>query len=106
MFTTGSSPTQRAAQLIALRITEYLSSGGLFNPELMDHEAVRDLLIDCRAELGVSLSIEEARDAYNAALNFALDEIDDLYEKAAFLNAWREGDTSEWPEFRTSGGAK
>jgi len=30
------------------RITEYLSSGGLFNPELMDHSAVRDLLIDAR----------------------------------------------------------
>lgn len=32
-------------------ITDYLSNGGLFNPELMDHAAVRDLLIDCRAAL-------------------------------------------------------
>ena len=30
------------------RITAYLSSGGLFNPELANHYAVRDLLIDCR----------------------------------------------------------
>ena len=30
------------------RITEYLASGGLFNPELMNHDAVRDLLIDLR----------------------------------------------------------
>jgi len=29
------------------RITDYLSAGGLFNPELADHVAVRDLLIDC-----------------------------------------------------------
>jgi len=28
------------------RIREYLSNGGLFNPELMDHEKVRDLLMD------------------------------------------------------------
>lgn len=33
------------------RITAYLSGGGLFNPECADHDTVRDLLIDCRAEL-------------------------------------------------------
>ncbi len=33
------------------RITQYLSSGGLFNPELMEHQKVRDLLIDCRKAL-------------------------------------------------------
>ena len=30
------------------RITNYLASGGLFNPEHMEHEKVRDLLMDCR----------------------------------------------------------
>jgi len=30
------------------RITEYLAAGGLFNPELADHYAVRDLLIEIR----------------------------------------------------------
>lgn len=30
------------------RITEYLLTGGLFNPELANHDAVRDLLIECR----------------------------------------------------------
>ena len=29
-------------------ITNYLMSGGLFNPELADHIVVRDLLIECR----------------------------------------------------------
>jgi hypothetical protein len=33
------------------RITAYLSLGGLFNPEMANHEAVRDLLIDCRTAL-------------------------------------------------------
>lgn len=42
---------------IVARLREYLASGGLFNPELMDHAAVRDLLIDCRHE------IERMRDA-------------------------------------------
>jgi hypothetical protein len=30
------------------RITQYLVSGGLFNPESMDHDAVKELLIECR----------------------------------------------------------
>lgn len=36
---------------IEARIAEYLSTGGLFNPEFADHNAVRDLIIDCRKEL-------------------------------------------------------
>lgn len=33
------------------RITEYLDSGGLWNPELADHAAVRDLICDARDEI-------------------------------------------------------
>ena len=33
------------------RIKDYLSMGGLFNPELANHGAVRDLILDARAEL-------------------------------------------------------
>lgn len=36
---------------VLIKIKEYLSSGGLFNPELMEHEKVRDLIIECREEL-------------------------------------------------------
>lgn len=32
------------------RITEYMSMGGLVNPELMDHRAVSFLLYGCREE--------------------------------------------------------
>lgn len=32
-------------------ITDYLASGGLFNPELANHDAVRQLLIDARDEI-------------------------------------------------------
>lgn len=42
--------TQPGQDLID-RITDYLSMGGLFNPELADHWAVRDLLIECREAL-------------------------------------------------------
>ena len=45
------------------RITYYLSSGGLFNPELADHLAVRSLLMECREALAqrtwVGLTKEE-----------------------------------------------
>lgn len=42
--------TQMNEQILELsdRITAYLAMGGLFNPELANHEAVRDLLIDIR----------------------------------------------------------
>jgi hypothetical protein len=33
---------------VPARVTEYLETGGLFNPEAMDHEAVRHILIDAR----------------------------------------------------------
>jgi hypothetical protein len=33
------------------KITEYLSAGGLINPELMDHDKVRNLLIECRQRI-------------------------------------------------------
>ncbi len=45
-------PPKPSAMSVADRITEYLSGGGLFNPEYANHDAVRDLLIDCRNELG------------------------------------------------------
>jgi hypothetical protein len=41
---------ERNEQLVD-RITDYLSTGGLFNPELASHDVVRDLLIECREDL-------------------------------------------------------
>jgi hypothetical protein len=40
-----------SAGSVAGRITAYLASGGLFNPEQAIHDRVRDLLIDCRDEI-------------------------------------------------------
>ena len=33
------------------RIQNYLECGGLFNPECMEHDKVKDLIMDCRAIL-------------------------------------------------------
>lgn len=38
---------------LVTEINNYLASGGLFNPELADHNAVRDLLIRARDQLQV-----------------------------------------------------
>jgi hypothetical protein len=37
------------------RITEYLSSGGLWNTELMDHDEVRAMLIDARDVIEIAV---------------------------------------------------
>ena len=44
------------------RINDYLSCGGLFNPEMMEHEKVRALLLDCREEI---MDLQRARDRYH-----------------------------------------
>ena len=33
------------------QIKSYLGNGGLFNPEMMEHDKVRDLIISCRDEI-------------------------------------------------------
>ena len=43
--------TTTAKEALTQRITAYLSGGGLFNPEMANHDAVRDLLIDVSAAL-------------------------------------------------------
>ncbi len=47
--------------MILERISQYLQSGGLFNPELMDHAKVRDMIIACRDHIE---AIEAERDEY------------------------------------------
>lgn len=33
------------------KIDDYLANGGLFNPEMMEHDKVRDLLMECEREI-------------------------------------------------------
>lgn len=46
-----TTTAELSAEAVAGRITNYLTNGGLFNPELMEHDKVRDLLVDCRDAL-------------------------------------------------------
>ena len=62
---------------IVERCFNYLSSGGLFNPEFADHDAVRDLVIDCRDE------IEQLREV--VMLLVAYDEHDEEIQKGAVM---------------------
>jgi len=51
---------------LCTHITDYLEMGGLFNPELANHDAVRDLLIDCRAALvAAEESLARSRHAHD-----------------------------------------
>jgi hypothetical protein len=43
-----NAPAPISPNELCIRITDYLESGGTWNPESMEHDKVRDLLIDCR----------------------------------------------------------
>lgn len=42
----ASPPIDPAKRAILERVKNYLEVGGLFNPEMMDHDKVRDLIMD------------------------------------------------------------
>lgn len=61
------------------RITEYLNLGGLWNPELMDHDEVRTMLIDARDVIEIA---ERERGSVSAAAASALPSIGPRLPKA------------------------
>ena len=66
------------------RITRYLANGGMFNPELMDHEKVRDLLLDCRTALSIKQNFtpfdqEKRISELEAGLRTASDAINEMF---------------------------
>ncbi len=77
------------------RITEYLTGGGLFNPEMADHEAVRDLLLDCRAGFKEQRAREASLRAEKEELRRERDAKDALWRETAEqaatnFDAWLE----------------
>jgi hypothetical protein len=50
------------------RVASYLSTGGLFNPELAQHDNVRDLLIDLRDRIAALMAELEAAKETGRAL--------------------------------------
>ena len=76
------------------RLSDYLSGGGLFNPELANHEAVRDLLIDCRDALEQQAAQIAEKDAEIARLTECLSKANANHEH--FERAWYlRGDVNE-----------
>ena len=66
------------------RITDYLSNGGLFNPEYADHVAVRDLLIDCRIRIEeLEAEVEKLKQLLNDGHSSLLKENEQLRWKCA-----------------------
>jgi hypothetical protein len=58
---------------VPARITDYLSLGGLWNPELANHEAVRDLLIDARDVIEIDTrEMERLRTAHESQAEYAI----------------------------------
>jgi len=55
------------------RIREYLIAGGLFNPELMEHSKVSELIQDCREEI-TKLEAELAQQRFNNEHNLSIDQ--------------------------------
>lgn len=53
-----------------------------------------------------TIAHNDMQEAFNAAINFSLDKIDDAHEALAFLETWREGDwpalKAEYPEFKST----
>ena len=54
-------------------------------------ETARDLMLDSYD------SESPMQKAFNDAINFALDDLQEAYDSMLFLKLWREGD---WPEIR------
>lgn len=75
-------------QTITERIDAYMSGGGLFNPEMANHDAVRDLLRDAR---GYVVSLERS-DIRLAEILQHWDEVADQFDDAGNLQGdgkWR-----------------
>ena len=76
------------------KIAEYLELGGFFNPELMDPETVRDMVIDARDELkALRAALAEAKGALEPFVNVAANDIgesetdEELFQPMSARNA-------------------
>lgn len=67
------------------RITYHLSSGGLFNPELADHLAVRNLLMECRDALAQRTEQEQQIETLKRCLFQMQEAAKDLVKQAKSL---------------------
>lgn len=90
--------SEKLKAALSARITNYLRNGGLFNPEHMEHNKVRDLLIDCRVVLASpspapSEPLREAAQAFinHVTENGALDDAVPFAGDCIGLASWVGG---------------
>lgn len=67
-------------EMLSRQITNYLASGGLFNPELMEADKVRDLLMECREYFDARLGITKQCVIYKEEAEVQKIKADILYE--------------------------
>lgn len=61
------------------RISSYLAGGGVFNPELANHAAVRDLIVMCGNRIRAdAIEKNRLRESFDAAQKLASAAVDDL----------------------------
>jgi|688.fasta_scaffold25162_21 hypothetical protein len=71
------------------RISEYLVMGGLFNPELANHTAVRDLIIASRNHINeLNAEIEKLKDLLNKGNESLMKENENLRWRCAILESY------------------
>ena len=90
---------QNIERQIAL-MTEYLGNGGFFNPELMDHEKVRDMILANRDTMQTLLDVAvaaengHARFTVNSSLDDALAKLNEVSH-----DDWQKDAYDESPGF-------
>lgn len=72
-----SEALRKAARELGARITEHMTTGGLFNPELAEHAKVRDLLLDCRRFVDDALAAPEPAEPTQEQMRARLKEYED-----------------------------
>lgn len=70
----------KTTQEILDTIQSYLGNGGLFNPEMMEHEKVRNLIMDCKELLTSNLTLKGGRILTPSEMVSALDEAMQIIE--------------------------
>lgn len=69
------------------KINNYLQVGGLFNPELMEHHKVADLLLECRNEIQASIAANRDVMLHWEVLRSDYDALKEKYQKLVFYLA-------------------
>jgi hypothetical protein len=85
----GLATASGSAASILATIQSYLGNGGLFNPEMMDHDKVRDLIMDCRTEIERLQKYEQRMKWLHDCSNGSLDS--EGYEWGIYRVKWEYG---------------